>query len=153
MSGAKFVAVDSKATKRPSLEIEGAKLDLSPCTPPVPSDARRVDRSVRSKTKTSFVPFVSSATIPSENASYATKRPSPEIDGECAVGTTAPKRSRARISALDENRSNDHTPEFPWKTTYRPSAEILGLRPPPAFTDSGGEIRVVRPPHRSRRYT
>src|SRR5204863_59451 len=75
----RLVAPDAKATKRPSAEIEGAKLRPSPCTPAELRLTRLVFWAFRSRTKTSSEPLVSLPTRLVAAESKPTKRPSAEI--------------------------------------------------------------------------
>ena len=78
--GTRLLATEEKATKRPSAEIEGMKLALSPWTPPGPTLTRgSCPSGGRARTRRS-APLVSPGTRLLAYEEKATKRPSAEIE-------------------------------------------------------------------------
>src|SRR5215217_499771 len=145
----RLLAFDSKATERPSPEID-AKREASSPTAPLGPLARLINWVVsvcRSRTKTSVTPFPSTALRLLASDSKATKRPSAEIEGldelPSPPGPVAPPvRLTSLISPV--RRSRRKTFETPllskrlrlsasdWKATKRPSAEIEGRNESPS---------------------
>src|SRR2546422_10585394 len=77
----RLFANEGNATKRPSAEIDAAKLSPLACAPWESTLTRLVLPVLRSRTKTSLTPFVSPFTSLAADDPEATKGPSAEIAG------------------------------------------------------------------------
>src|SRR5262249_8367545 len=133
---------DSKATKRPSAEIEGCEEAPSPLAPAPPARLTRLVVLVcKSRTNTSGARSPSAGSRFVARESKATKRPSAEIGAaEEALFPSAPAAPPARLTSVVvfvcRSRTNTSPPRSPSlgsrlvakdsKATKRPSAEIEG---------------------------
>jgi hypothetical protein len=128
----------SKATKRPFAEIEGASLRKFPCAPFGKTLTRSVTCRKRSLTKTSAALFVSPGTRFEEVLAKVTNRPPAEIaDVKHVPSPSAPAELTLTRSVTPCSRSRTKVSMRPfvspltrfvarlWKTTKRPSEEIL----------------------------
>ncbi len=135
----RFVHVDANATKRPSDEMAGD--ELAPpkhCEPPLVTLARVVWPAVRSRTKMSKLPFVSSGTSAASDVN-ATNRPSPLMADSMLIPLAcAPPaatltrevclapRSRTKMSVAPLVSPATRFAASEAKVTKRPSALIFG---------------------------
>src|SRR5438270_261408 len=133
----RLFANEVNATKRPSAEIDGAKLVSLACGPWESTLTRLVLPVLRSRTKTSPAPFGSPATRLLALDRNATNRPSAEIDAaKLSPLACAPWELTLTRLVLPVLRSRTKTSPTPFvspptrllavesKVTKRPSAEI-----------------------------
>src|SRR5437763_1758153 len=161
--GTRLVASESKATNRPSAEIDGALLKAFASTPAELTLTRVVLLVFRSRTKMSSAAFRSFGTSVVAREVKATERPSAEIDGfvlPLSPSTPAELTLTRLVLPVLRLRTNTSNTPLPSPPTRFPAFESKATKPPLLESDGSSlmpiacapvELRLtrrVRPPVR-----
>jgi hypothetical protein len=163
-SGTRFVAIEAKATYRPSREIVASQLVPLPCRPVLAMLTLDVVAALRSYTNWSSTPFVSWGTRLVAAEPYVTNLPLPEIEGsvlrrsaslpvdERLTRRRVPlARSQTKMSWARLRSPRTRFEAWEWKTMTPPSSEMAGsaLTAFPCTAERATLTNLVTPCQRS----